>query len=391
MRRLFLPSIVIAATAMSCAGDRATADAVHEHKAAPSAYLDQPACRVRNVVEYPTTFETMARTPAENVVTITKQDSRGIYQVYVQRGGTEDFHCISCSDHSSVPPSSRNKPMVSVHPSGRWIAVGVEENNHENMWMPASWQRGLLQSGVWLNIWLTTPTGDRWFQMTDFKKSPTNPSDGFVGVSFTPDGKQAVWAEIVDGNIFANHFGRWRLYMADFLLGADGTPAFANKRDITPPGARWVEPGNFAPDNRHILLSSDIGLSDAQGQDQFVLDTKNGQLQNLTQTPEIWDEHGYYSADGRKIGFMSSYPYPENSRAISLKTEFMLMDADGSHLQQLTHFNVPGYPESQPGKTVAAVATFIGDGSQMFGTVMATDNSFTKTNWLISFSGRCGG
>ena len=27
------------------------------------------------------------------------------------------------------------------------------------------------------------------------------------------------------------------------------------------------------------------------------------------------------------------------------------MNADGSHLEQITHFNEPGYPESQPKKT----------------------------------------
>jgi hypothetical protein len=68
----------------------------------------------------------------------------------------------------------------------------------------------------------------------------------------------------VDGNVFANHFGIWKLYMADFSVGADGTPSFINKTDISPVGARWLEPGNFSPDGRHILLSTDIGLSNAR-------------------------------------------------------------------------------------------------------------------------------
>lgn len=67
------------------------------------------------------------------------------------------------------------------------------------------------------------------------------------------------------------------------------------------------------------------------------------------------------------------------------------MDADGSHLQQLTHFNVRGYPEFQSKRTLAAVGAFIGDGSKLFATVMATDYSFTKTNWMINFEGPCGG
>src|SRR5215470_7975632 len=99
-------------------------------------------------------------------------------------------------------------------------------------------------------------------------------------------------------------------------------------------------------------------MPDAQGQDQWSLDLNTGALQQLTNTPTVWDEHGIYSPSGKKIIFMSSYPYrndPNSSKTLSLKTEFMLMNADGSNLQQLTHFNVPGYSESQPTKTVAAI------------------------------------
>lgn len=65
----------------------------------------------------------------------------------------------------------------------------------------------------------------------------------------------------------------------------------------------------------------------------------------------------------------------------------MLMDADGSHLQQPTRFNVPGYPE-YAGQTIAAVAGCIGGGSALFARVMAP--KFTKTSWTIAFAGRCG-
>jgi hypothetical protein len=281
--------------------------------------------------------------------------------------------------------------MISWHPSGKWLVVGVEKNVHDNSWMPQSWQRGLLQSGIWLNIWITTPAGDRWYQITDFNKSK-GPADGYVGTAFTPDGRHGVWAEIVDGNIMANHFGVWKLYMADFIVRPDGTPTFENKRDITPAGAKWVEPGSFSPDGRYLLISSDIGMPDAYGQDQFVLDTQTGQVRNLTNSPQVWDEHGLYSPDGKKVSFMSSYPFraePNSYKVTSLKTEFMLMDADGTHLQQVTHFNEPGYPESQPKHAIAAVAAFSPDGTELFGTVMS--EGFGKSNWTITFEGSCGG
>jgi hypothetical protein len=83
-----------------------------------------------------------------------------------------------------------------------------------------------------------------------------------------------------------------------------------NKRDITPAGAKWVEPRNFSPDGRHILISTDIGLDDARGQDQWSLDIYSGALRNLTPNPpRVWDEHGLYSPNAKKISFTSSYPY----------------------------------------------------------------------------------
>jgi len=144
---------------------------------------------------------------------------------------------------------------------------------------------------------------------------------------------------------------------------------------------------------RRVLISADVDMTEAEGQDQFVLDVDTGQLQNLTRSPDVWDEHGLFSPDGSKITFMSSYPYrhqKDSNKVASLKTEFMVMNADGSDLQQVTHFNEPGHPESLSKNTVAAVAQFVGDGSRSFATVMAPDYSFGKTNWVITFAGRCG-
>lgn len=367
-------------------GWAATAESV------PAFYPDEPACKVKSIRREPTTYENAVLSPVSGVTAITQQDDKGIYQVYTMSSGSHDLQCISCKAIPGGPRVDRHKPMISWHPGGDWLLVGVEETTHDNMWMPNSWKRGLLQSGIWLNMWATTPSGDRWYQLTDFRKK-NGPGDGYVGPAFTPDGRKAVWTEIVNGNIFANHFGKWELYIADFSVSMEGIPSFVNKKDITPAGARWLEPGNFAPDGRHVLLSADIGMSDAEGQDQFVLDTVTGRVQNLTNSPDVWDEHGLYSPDGRKVSFMSSYPYRRqrnSNKVTSLKTEFMLMDIGGGHLQQVTHFNEPGYPESQGKKTIAAVAGFVADGTQLFSTVMSTDKSFGKTNWVINFEGTCG-
>jgi Tol biopolymer transport system component len=132
-------------------------------------------------------------------------------------------------------------------------------------------------------------------------------------------------------------------------------------------------------------------MSDPQGMDQFTLDITTGRVRNLTNSPDVWDEHGVFSPDGKKIFFMSSEPFKDNPLShtvLFLKTEFMLMDRDGSHLQQLTHFNTPGYPESNPANqgSVAANGAWNPDGLS----ISALNLFFpTYQTWSIGFSGRC--
>lgn len=88
---------------------------------------------------------------------------------------------------------------------------------------------------------------------------------------------------------------------------------------------------------------------------------------------------------------MSSYPYRSNplaSTVLFLETEFMLMRTDGSHLEQLTHFNVPGYIESNPPghTTVAAIGAWSLDGRSISALNLVFPNYQT---WTIDFEGRC--
>ena len=248
---------------------------------------------------------------------------------------------------------------------------------------------GWIESGIWCNIWMTRPDGSQWFQLSNFGQQQT--ADGFTGVAFTPDGTQGVWAQIVNGDVFQYLFGKWQLILADFQVDTQGVPGFSNLRDITPAGANWVEPGNFAPDGVSLLITSDIGMSDPQGMDQFILNIKTGDVVNLTNSPTIWDEHGVFSPDGRRILFMSSYPYrnvPYSDTLLFLETEFMLMDRDGKNLIQLTHFNVPGYPESNPPpqKSVAAVGAWDLRANSITALNLIFPNYQT---WSIDFVGDC--
>ena len=323
---------------------------------------------------------------------LNKDDENGIGQIYVGQRDGGPAVCISCKDQPSGPKANKRKMQPRWHPSGRWIVLAVEQENYERPILATpDIIEGLLESGIWVDMWAVTPDGASWFKLQDF--GPSHPADGFTGVAFTPDGTQGVWAQIVDGNLFAYTFGKWELIIGDFRE-VNGVASFTNLRNITPTDTFWLEPGTFSPNGRDLLLSADQGFPDhakVYGQDQFILDVVSGKMTNLTKSPNIWDEHGVFSPDGEKILFMSSYPYrsePLASTVLFLKTEFMIMDKDGSNMRQLTRFNEPGFTESnRNGTTVAAVGGWSADGSML----SVINLVFPKyEHWEIQFEGNCG-
>jgi len=278
-----------------------------------------PACVVQDIVRGDGLI-VWSPTGAQYIVN--KKDEEGTYQLYVggTSGSTPD--CITCVERPNSPALDRHKLQPRWHPSGEWIVLAGEREKYDKPVISTPQMiEGWVQSGLWVNIYATRPDGSEWHKLSDFGGKQRG--DGFTGPAFTPDGGQAVWAQIVDGNIFVNLFGRWELILADFREDSDGVPSFENLRDITPRGARWVEPGNFSPDGKSLLITADIGMADPQGMDQFILDITTGSTRNLTGSPKLWDEHGVFSPDGEKILFMSSYPFranPNQHNTLFLKT-----------------------------------------------------------------------
>ncbi|HYI93487.1 MAG TPA: ricin-type beta-trefoil lectin domain protein [Bryobacteraceae bacterium] len=354
-----------------------------------SSSADDP-CAIRQIIPSPYSGLTVW-SPDGSQYLVNKEDAGGVAQVYV---GSKDGGapvCITCTDKVNGPTSRKMKMQPHWHPSGRWIVLAAEQENFvKPFYATPALIEGWLQSGIWVDMFVTTPDGSVWRKLQDF--GPQNKADGFTGVAFTPDGKKGVWAQIVDGNILAYQFGRWELLIADFEE-VNGVLTLSNVRNITPPDTYWVEPGNFSPNGKDLLLSADQGFvnhAQVEGQDQYILDITTGQMTNLTNSPTIWDEHGRFSPDGKKIIFMSSYGYraePTMSKTLNLKTEFMMMDGDGTNLRQVSHFNVPGYAESSTAGSVAANGEWSPDGSTFSGLNLF----FPKyKSWEIQFNGNCG-
>lgn len=349
---------------------------------------EQDPCAVVEIVRNPAN-DTYIWSPDSSKFLECKKDSAGVFQIYVGAKGAAQPSCISLNGPNTKTKlwSARNKMQVLWHPSGEWIICAVEKEKYNEEWLKGTKNgqkliEGWLQCGLWMDIWAVKPDGSKLCLLA-------TTVHGMTGPAFTPDGKKCVWAEALDSaNLMKDKFGRWRLMLSEFGIDQQGNACFTSSKNINPKGATWVEPGNFAPDGKRVLLSSDIGMTDARGQDQFILDITTGNIINLTHSPKVWDEHGIFSPDGKKILFMSSYPYrsEKNSyKVASIKTEFMLMNDDGSNLQQLTHFRTKGYPEYHDG--IAAIGFFSNDGK----TIYAQTLTFPTNNfWIIRVKGPCG-
>lgn len=78
----------------------------------------------------------------------------------------------------------------------------------------------------------------------------------------------------------------------------------------------------------------------------------------------------------------------------SLRAEDFVISADGGQLQQLTHFNSPGFAESTTEQSAATKAAWSPDGSQLILEQLMMGKSYNSNDrsrfYRLTFAGRCG-
>jgi len=330
--------------------------------------------------------------PDGSLLVFQRRDGSGIYQLYTARPDGSDKKCITCEKVPGGPSVDRHKGFPDWHPSGKYIVAQVEMESHPPLKRLTEPGRG-----AWNNIWVLTPDGQQWFQLTEY---PSFSNTGVLNPRFSHDGSKLFWAEKIGRATQKMPFGQWRLAVADFVVEADG-PRLRNIKNLRPGDGNFFEAHGFTRDDSKLVFSADIGLPNPFVIDIFTYDLITGELRNLTKSDTEWDEHAVGSPHNRKIAFMSSQCCPgyDSSRfsvfnVQVLQTEEFLMDTDGSNRQQLTHFNTPGFPEYTPEHSVAAVASWSPDGTRLAISQFLVGDSFDKMEarriWIITFQGECG-
>lgn len=309
-------------------------------------------------------------------------DANGIFQLRTMNADGSGQTCLTCAAKAGMPAVNQHKFNPSWYPDGQYIVVQVEMKTHWLSWMKTDpMTRELLLNGLWNDLYVVSADGSSWQKLTS---TTTSKTDGVLAPVFSPDGTKLMWSRLIEAASNAKPFGVWRLMIGDFSL-TGGIAKLTNVRDITPAGATFIESHGFAPDSRSVLFTSDIGVTSTWEKHIWSMDLATGATRNMT--PNVhWNEHAFFSPDGSKISFMSSLPFLWSF----MKTEVILMNADGTGIVRLTHFNSAGYPESSAQQSAATRMRWNAAGTKMLVTQQPADTYPARIMWLLTFAGPCG-
>ncbi len=216
---------------------------------------NSPPCKLDTILH--DTAAPLVWSPDGKMYILNKPDTAGVYQIYIgYKDSVKAPTCISLKDTTGNYPTpscwwwvrhwyQRNKMQVHWDPSGKWVICVVErECYNELLYTPYSLLLTLLETGWKMDMWATTPKGDHWYQLDSAQCSLGN---GVVGPVFTPDGKQAAWAQLQDTSKPTDKFGLWYMMLSQFVDTGVTGPIFITNKNINPKTSRWIEPETFHP------------------------------------------------------------------------------------------------------------------------------------------------
>jgi Tol biopolymer transport system component len=293
-----------------------------------------------------------------NRIAFDRAGADGYFDIWTMNPDGSAQTCITCG-RPGFPTRHIGQPAW--HPSGSYIAFQGQKEGLTGALVDFLANPG---SGLNNDLFVMDAGGNQLWRLVNVPAGP----GGILHPQFSHSGRELLWTERI-ANV--GLYGQWVMRLASFQV-VNGVPTISNIRTYTP-GAQQIfyETHGFSPDDQELLFSGNLEAGSSElGIDIYRYHTATGRLLNLTSTPTEWDEHAHFSPSGTRIAWMSSRGFPPVSDAQNLRTEFWLMNADGSGKTQLTHFNEPGQPESIPGQAVAGDLDWSPDGRRIVGYVV---------------------
>jgi uncharacterized protein (TIGR03437 family) len=294
-----------------------------------------------------------------NLIAYDRMSADGYYDVHTMNPDGTNDQCLTCNS-TALPGLNKGNPSFDF--SGKWIIFQVEKDGTSSVFD----QLASPGSGLFNDVWVMDVKGTVFYQLTNV---PTV-SSGVLHPHFNHAGTQVTWAQYLNSS--PAPLGTWEVQIADLVYN-NGVPSLQNIKTYQP-GAmpRFYETHGFSLDDKSVYLCANPDPAQKwYGADIYVFTPSTGAFVNLTNSPNDWDEHANLSPDGAHIVWISSTGI--QLVANDEKSDFWIMDVDGSNKRRLTWFNNPGFPESQSSSVAAATSTWSPDSTRFLGYVV-TDN-----------------
>ncbi|MBO7093044.1 MAG: PD40 domain-containing protein, partial [Victivallales bacterium] len=172
-----------------------------------------------------------------------------------------------------------------------YIFVGQSESSKD-------FSRSIPSNGQQCNLWYYNAGTGKYAALTAFQLSFTNPR-GVAMPRFSPDGKKVFWCG-ADGGKSSLFWGQRSLFIGDFVAGA--APKIRNIKKLQPgDNNAFYESYGFTPDGTKLLFAAPFGKETPwYAADICLMNTDGTDVQNLTNTPQVWDRYPALSPKGKK-------------------------------------------------------------------------------------------
>jgi Tol biopolymer transport system component len=286
----------------------------------------------------------------------------GWFEIWTMKPDGSDQHCLTCG-RSNIPSLHNGNPAW--HPSGHFV---VFQSLDSNVKAPLA-GLGIYKlytnpgAGFQNNIWVMSADGTNAWQLTDVGRE-----GGVLHPHFSHDGSMLIWAEMTTPE--PKPVGTWVIKKAAFAVQGD-QPILEKVETMSPGNMQFYETHGFTPMDDYLLFTGMPFRGTEKDFDIYQYHLATETLQVLTDPQmEAWDEHAHVSPQGDKIIWMSSMGNnldPSKMNQFQVKTDYWMMNVDGSGKRRLTRFNVPMTPEFIFGRTIASDVSWSPDGNEVVG------------------------
>lgn len=282
--------------------------------------------------------------------------------IYVMSPDGARKRCLTCGN-PVVPHVSDDVPVWD--PTGQFIVFeGLDPGLGP---LPARLAQG--GAGFDNNLWAITPNGRRAYQLTHVTRG-----EAVLHPQFSQNGSRLTWAGY--DHLGGAGRGEWDIHLANFVVSPAGVPSLTGE-SIARPGP--ATPATFY--ETHVLTASGVVIFSSNLASPYESSCRGCALgiwswnpssssgpRLLTPDTSVWNEHAAL-APGGHIAWVSSQGEsftPSSSWALTLRTDWWMMRADGSAKRRITYFNTSALGST---RVICADSSWNQAGTELVGTV----------------------